>query len=68
LNEPHGLEVLGDFDIPTFQLALNRLLERQECLRFGFKEENEEVRAFASPKCEVPLEILEVKPLAFYKS
>ena len=63
LNEPSCVNVYGEIDIPSFQLALNQLIQRQEIFRCGFEHGPEGVEVFVSSVTDVPVKILSVRSI-----
>ena len=62
LNEASCVNVHGNLDIGSFQLALNHLIQRQEIFRCGFDHGPDGVEIFVSSVTDVPVKILEVWP------
>ena len=57
------MELHGDFDIPTFQLALNAIIRRHEVLRSGFRRDEDRIVVFVGSADVVPIILLKVRQI-----
>ena len=69
LNEASCVNMHGDLDVASFQLALNQLIQRQEIFRCGFDHGPDGVEVYVSSVTDVPVKILKVRliELEFFK-
>lgn len=63
-NLPAAWRLSGELDIDRLKQAVRKVVERHEPLRTGIREQDGKFLQFVDPSCEVPVEVVDLEPLA----